>query len=85
MNDQLGKFVDLVRQASSEDSLKVKVRSRVLASISSSTASGFPEQIAIQFLVGSLSLALVTIFIVSLVANQEPPLEMIAPFVSNIP
>lgn len=85
MNKQINKFVELASQASREDIPRVDVRNRILASISVSTVSAYPDLIAFRFLIGSMSLALAALVMVSLFASQEPPLEMISPFVSSLP
>ncbi|MCA9195061.1 MAG: hypothetical protein KDB03_24990 [Planctomycetales bacterium] len=85
MTKQLDKFVDLAKRASTEDSPRIDVRGRVMASISASDRCAYDDRIAVRFVVGSMSLAVVTLIVISVFSSQEPPLEMIVPFVSRLP
>lgn len=85
MTPQLNKFIELAKQASIEDAPRIDVRGRVVASIAASVHSASSDRIAVRFLVGSMSFAVVTMVVFSFFASQEPPLEMIMPFVSRLP
>ncbi len=85
MTKKLDEFVDLTRKATAEDTPRFDVRARVLATISASAKAANADRIALHFLVGSMSLALVTTTLFTIFASQEPPIEMIMPFVSRLP
>lgn len=85
MTKKLDEFVDLTRRAAAEDTPRFDVRGRVLATISVSANAANADRIALRFLVGSMSLALVTTMLFTIFASQEPPVEMIMPFVSRLP
>ena len=85
MPKKLDKFIDLTRQALAEEPPRIDVRGKVLATISASQNATNVDQIAMRFLVGSMSLALVTVMAFTIFASQEPPVEMIMPFVSRLP
>lgn len=85
MTKKLDEFIDLSRRAVAEDAHRIDVRGRVLATISASANTAIADRIALRFLVGSMSLALVTMTMFTIFASQEPPVEMIIPFVSRLP
>lgn len=85
MINPIDPFVELVTKAAEEDAPRIDVRSRVLASISASSTRSHTQQIAFRFLVVSMSLAFVAIAVVSLYDGNEPPLEMLTPFLSSLP
>lgn len=85
MTNELEKFVLLTKQASDEASPPIDVRGSVLASLSAAASSTYTDRIAIRFLVGSMSFAFVAMAVVSLLGIQDPPMEMVMPFVSSLP
>ena len=76
-------FEELALRASCEEMPRVDVRSRVLESIAESSTSLSFDQIAFRFLLGSMSMAALAVVVARLFFGNEPPLEMITPFIPS--
>lgn len=83
MSKQMSKFEALVQQASGEEMPRVDVRSRVLASITEASTHLPTDQIAFSFLLASMSIALLAVLVTHFHSSNEPPLEMITPFIQS--
>lgn len=85
MNDPLHRFEELVHQASHEVSPEIDVQRQVMSSIARLSAPQRVEVVAIRFLFGSACAAVAMLVFAAFLSYSEPPVEMIAPFVSSLP
>lgn len=83
MSKRIADFEELALRASCEGMPRIDVRSRVLASIAESPSSLSFDQIAFRFLLGSMSMAALAVVVARLFFGNEPPLEMITPFIAS--
>lgn len=85
MNNPLQQFEQLAKKASREVSTEVDVQHKVMNSIARLSSPRSAEVFATRFLLGSACAALVTLAFTFFASYTEPPVEMIAPFVSSLP